>query len=159
MPGTPGISDSNWLAHRSISAFLIYLAGGLMLWASKRQPVTSLSSTEAEYYAARACGTEVVAMRHFLAEITNKAHPAATPIYVDNSACVSLARDFNSCKRTKHIDRRVHFLTDYQKMGEIQLIYIPTSKNTADGLRSQSPPRKFTGCSSIYVGQVPHMKH
>ena len=68
-----GLSDSNWLAHRSISAFLIYLAGGLILWASKRQPVTSLSSTEAEYYAASACGTEMVAMRHFLAEITNKA--------------------------------------------------------------------------------------
>ena len=146
-----GLSDSNWLAHRSISAFLIYLAGGLILWASKRQPVTSLSSTEAEYYAASACGTEVVAMRHFLAEITNKAHPSATPIYVDNSACVSLARDFNSCKRTKHIDRRVHFLTDYQKMGEIQLIYIPTSKNTADALTKPLAKHKFLEHRNLIV--------
>ena len=146
-----GLSDSNWLAYRSISAFLVYLAGGLILWASKRQPVTSLSSTEAEYYAASACGTEVVAMRYFLAEITNNAHPAATPIYVDNSACVNLAQDFNSCKRTKHIDRRVHFLTDYQKMGEIQLIYIPTSKNTADALTKPLAKLKFLEHRNLIV--------
>ena len=90
-------------------------------------------------------------MRHFLAEITNKAHPAATPIYVDNSACVSLARDFNSCKRTKHIDRRVHFLTDYQKMGEIQLIYIPTSKNTADALTKPLAKHKFLEHRNLIV--------
>lgn len=145
------LSDSNWLAYRSISAFLIYLAGALILWASKRQPVTSLSSTEAEYYAASSCGTEVVAMRYFLAEINGEEHPIATPIYVDNSACVNLAQDFNSCKRTKHIDRRVHFLTDYQKMGEIQLIYIPTSKNTADALTKPLPKHKFLEHRNLIV--------
>ena len=90
-------------------------------------------------------------MRYFLAEITNNAHPAATPIYVDNSACVNLAQDFNSCKRTKHIDRRVHFLTDYQKMGEIQLIYIPTSKNTADALTKPLAKLKFLEHRNLIV--------
>lgn len=149
--GLAALSDSNWLTHRSISAFLIFLAGGLILWASKRQPVTSLSSTEAEYYAASACGTEVLAMRYFLAELTGMDHPLPTPIYVDNSACVNLAKDFNSCKRTKHIDRRVHFLTDYQKMGEIQLIYIPTSKNTADALTKPLAKHKFLEHRNLIV--------
>ena len=72
------LSDSNWLAYRSISAFLIYLAGALILWASKRQPVTSLSPTEAEYYAARSCGTEVIAMRYFIAEISGENHNSTT---------------------------------------------------------------------------------
>ena len=149
--GLTGLSDSNWLVHRSISAFLIYLAGALILWASKRQPVTSLSSTEAEYYAASSCGAEVVAMRYFLAEITGNSHPLPTPIYVDNSACVNLAKDFNSCKRTKHIDRRIHFLTDYQKMGEIQLIYIATAKNTADALTKPLAKHKFLEHRSLIV--------
>ena len=113
------------------------------MWASKRQPVTSLSSTEAEYYAASACGAEVLAIRYFLSEITGNAHPLATPVYVDNSGCVNLAKDFNSCKRTKHIDRRINFLTDYQDMGEIQVIYIPTSRNTADALTKPLPKAKF----------------
>ena len=88
--GLTALSDSNWTADKSISAFLIYLAGGLIMWASKRQPVTSLSSTEAEYYAASACGAEVLAIRYFLSEITGNAHPLATPVYVDNSGCVNL---------------------------------------------------------------------
>ena len=67
----------------------------------------------------------------------------ATPVYVDNSGCVNLAKDVNSCKRTKHIDRRIHFLTDYQDMGEIQVIYIPTSRNTADALTKPLPKAKF----------------
>jgi hypothetical protein len=141
--GLTALSDSNWTAEKSISAYLIYLAGGLIMWASKRQPVTSLSSTEAEYYAASACGAEVLAIRYFLSEITGNAHPLATPVYVDNSGCVNLAKDFNSCKRTKHIDRRIHFLTDYQDMGEIQVIYIPTSRNTADALTKPLPKAKF----------------
>ena len=90
-------------------------------------------------------------MRYFLAEIAGAPHPLPTPIYVDNSACVSLAKDFNSCKRTKHIDRRIHFLTDYQKMGEIQLIYIPTSKNTADALTKPLAKQKFLEHRSLLV--------
>ena len=60
--------------------------------------------------------------------------PPPTPIYVDNTACVNLAKNFKACKRTKHIDRRIHFLTDYQEMGEIQVLNISTSANTADAL-------------------------
>ena len=60
-------------------------------------------------------------MRHFLAEITNKAHPSATPIYVDNSACVSLA------------------------------LYIPTSKNTADALTKPLAKHKFLEHRNLIV--------
>ena len=41
------LTDSNWSTGRSISGFLIFLAGGPIAWCSKKQPVTSLSSTEA----------------------------------------------------------------------------------------------------------------
>ena len=93
--------------------------------------LTSLSSTEAEYYAASACGAAVVASRLFLSDL--QAEPVMpTPIFIDNSACVDLAKDFKSCKRTKHIDRRINFLTDYQKMGLIEAVPIGTSENTAD---------------------------
>ena len=51
---------------------------------------------------------------------------------MDNSACVSLAKDFNSCKRAKHINRRVNFLNDYTRSGEIEVLPISTHDNTAD---------------------------
>jgi len=52
------LSDSDWSTGYSISGFVLFLAGAALLWASKKQPVTSLSSAEAEYYAASASVTE-----------------------------------------------------------------------------------------------------
>ena len=90
-----------------------------------------LSSAEAEYYAGSSCGASVVASRLFLSDL--EAEPVMpTPIFIDNSACVDLAKDIKSCKRAKHIDRRVNFLTDYQNMGLIDAVPIGTSENTAD---------------------------
>ena len=129
--GIFSLSDSDWSSGKSISGYVIFLAGAPVLWVSKLQPVTSLSSAEAEYYAASACGAAVVATRLFLSDLD--AEPIMpTPIFIDNSACVDLAKDFKSCKRAKHIDRRVNFLTDYKSMGLIDAVSIGTSENTAD---------------------------
>jgi hypothetical protein len=129
--GLYALSDSDWSTGKSISGYVIMLACGAIIWGSKKQPVTSLSSTEAEYYAASACGLEVMATRHLVADDVGM-QLTATPIYVDNSACVSLAKDFNSCKRTKHINRRVHFLNDYTQSGDVEVLSISTHDNTSD---------------------------
>uniref|UniRef100_A0A7S2E0K0 Integrase catalytic domain-containing protein n=1 Tax=Haptolina brevifila TaxID=156173 RepID=A0A7S2E0K0_9EUKA len=50
------LSDSDWSTGKSVSGFVLLLALGAIMWASKKQAVTSLSSAEAEYYAASACG-------------------------------------------------------------------------------------------------------
>ena len=129
--GLYALSDSDWSTGKSISGYVIMLACGAIIWGSKKQPVTSLSSTEAEYYAASACALEIMATGHLVADDVGM-QLTATPIYVDNSACVSLAKDFNSCKRTKHINRRVHFLNDYTQSGDIEVLSISTHDNTSD---------------------------
>ena len=139
------LSDSDWSTGKSISGFVLILALGAIMWASKKQAVTSLSSAEAEYYAASACGAEILAMRRFLDSI-GATCALPTPLHVDNSACVDISKDFNSCKRARHIDRRVNFLNDYEETGELQTVHIPTSKNTADVLTKP-------------LGKVKFMKH
>ena len=129
--GLLSLSDSNWSSGKSLSGYVIFLAGGPVLWTSKLQPVTSLSSAEAEYYAGSSCGAATVALRLFLSDID--ALPLfPTIVFIDNSATVDLAKDFKSFKRAKHIDRRVNFLTDYQDLGEVEVVHIGTSINTAD---------------------------
>jgi hypothetical protein len=66
--GLYALSDSDWSSGKSISGYVIMLACGAIIWGSKKQPVTSLSSTEAEYYAASACGAETIATRHLVAD-------------------------------------------------------------------------------------------
>ena len=87
-------------------------------------------------------GVDVIAMRLFLDSI---GAPSLTPtlVHVDNSACVDLAKDFNSCKRAKHIDRRVNFLTDYQARGDIQVLHIPTRLNVSDTFTKPLPKISF----------------
>ena len=136
------MSDSDWSTGHSISGFVLFLAGAALLWASKKQPVTSLSSAEAEYYAASACGVDVIAMRLFLDSI---GAPSLTPtlVHVDNSACVDLAKDFNPA-RGRNISTGVfNFLTDYQARGDIQVLHIPTRLNVSDTLTKPLPKVSF----------------
>ena len=129
--GLYALSDSNHSTGKSVSGFVVMLHGSPIAWGSKLQPVVSLSSTEAEYYAASVCGTVVLAIRNFLKDISlGELHP--TPVFVDNSACVNLGKHFSSCRRVKHIDRRVWFLTDYQEQGHIEIRPVTTARNTAD---------------------------
>jgi hypothetical protein len=118
------------------------LACAAIAWASKKQPVTSLSSTEAEFYAASSCGQDILALRQFLAGIHHMLDEP-TPLYIDNRACVALAQDPGSCKRTKHIDRRKWFLCDYQEAGELKAIPVSTQHNTADMFTKPLAREKF----------------
>ena len=129
--GLIGLSDSDWSTGKSISGFLLILCGGAIVWASKKQPVTSLSSTEAEYYAASVCGAEILYIRHLLQDLgTPESLP--TPLLIDNSACVSLGKHWGTVKRVKHIDRRISFLNDYVELGDIVLHHVSTRDNVAD---------------------------
>jgi hypothetical protein len=58
----------------------------------------------------------------------------STPIYCDNSGAVNVAKNFNSNKRAKHIDRRVNFLNDYTEAGDIKVVPISTKDNVADAM-------------------------
>ena len=74
-----------------------------------------------------------------------------TPLFVDNSACVSLGKNFGTCKRAKHIDRRINFLNDYCEMGDIELVYINTKDNIADLFTKPLDKVRFTGHRSHLV--------
>ena len=51
---------------RSVSGWAVMLSGAAISWASKRQPVTAISSTELEFYSASQCALECVYVRHIM---------------------------------------------------------------------------------------------
>jgi len=118
---------------RSTTGYIIYYGGGPILWKSKRQTVTSLSTMESEYVAASAATRELVGLRNLLHEL---GHPEDSPttLYEDNQSCIAHVKNPLRHARVKHLDIKLHFLRDAAESGSIVMTYIPTDKQRADFL-------------------------
>ena len=130
-----GYVDADWGSNpngrKSQSGYLFTLCGGVISWASKKQSVVALSSTEAEYVAASLACQEAVWLRVLLEDISfvqNK----PTIIKEDNQGAIALSRNPKYHPRTKHIDIKHHFIRDKVAKKEVVLDYCPTEEMLAD---------------------------
>ena len=121
---------------RSVSGWAIMLAGAMIAWSSKRQPVAAISSTESEFYSVSQCALDCVYLRRIL-ELLGYEETAPTFIAQDNNACIFLVKGTGMYARAKHIDTRVHWVRElassdnsevklYKIAGEYQPAYIFT---------------------------------
>ena len=129
-------SDANWASKspddaRSTSGWLLKIGSGPVCWASKKQSVTALSSTESEYIAAALAAREVVWLRDLLLGI-GVASTRATTLFCDNRAAKSLAESPNVGSRSKHINTRFHYLRECVQDGSIAIEWLPSEQQPAD---------------------------
>ena len=85
--------DANWASdmdRKSISSYVITLAGGAMAWSSKKQSTVALSTAEAIYVAATHCAKQVIWHRSLLNKVGIPL-PSTSTIFSDNQAAVSIA--------------------------------------------------------------------
>ncbi len=76
-----------------------------IMWKSKMQKTSALSTAEAEYYSAPAAGCEVLYLRTLLDSLGFK-QKKPTPIYEDNTACILWGNNIiGGRERAKHIVR------------------------------------------------------
>jgi hypothetical protein len=126
--------DADWASdsdRKSISGYVITLAGGAVAWSSKKQTTVALSTAEAEYVAATHCAKQVIWHRSLLNE-GGIPLPSTSTIFSDNQAAVSIAHHPEHHARTKHINIAHHFLRDLIQNGTLDLVYINTEYNLAD---------------------------
>jgi Reverse transcriptase (RNA-dependent DNA polymerase) len=126
--------DADWasdLDRKSISGYVVTIAGGAVAWSSKKQSTVAPSTPEAEYIAAAHVAKQVLWHRSLLKELK---FPLSTPstIFSDNQSAISIAHHPEFHARTKHIDIAFHFLRDHVQKGTIDLSYINTDFNIAD---------------------------
>ena len=143
-----GYSDSDWggdpSTFRSTAGFVFNIGSGAISWSSKRQPTVALSTCEAEYRAQTQASKEAIWLRQLLQNlIPLEQTPYATIIYCDNQGAIALAKDPKYHPRTKYIGVEQHWIREKIQNEEVELQYIETKKQVADGLTKPLPKDAF----------------
>jgi hypothetical protein len=130
-----GWSDSDYAGdlndRKSTSGYVFMLGTGAISWSSKKQPIVTLSTTEAEYVAAALCACQCIWLRNVLKHLKITQHKS-TVIYCDNSSSIKLSKNPIMHGRCKHIDVRFHFLRNLTKDAIVELRYCTTHEQLAD---------------------------
>lgn len=144
-----GYSDSDWAGdqstRRSTSGFLFSIGSAVISWSSKLQPSVALSTCEAEYIGQTNATKEAIWLKRLLDEVRPELglQAQATVIYCDNQGAIALAKNPQFHARTKHIDIQHHFVREKINEGLVQLKYIDTSDQVADGLTKALDKARF----------------
>lgn len=106
------------------------MQGGAISWNVKKQPTVALSSCEAEYMALSRAIQEAMWWNNLRSQIFTE---QPVPINCDNQSAISIAGNGAYNPRTKHVSIRYHFVHNSLRDGVVQLKYIPTMDQPADG--------------------------
>eukprot|EP00253_Pinus_taeda_P024043 PITA_24043 len=130
-----GYIDSDWAGsvddRKSTSGYVFHLGSGAISWASKKQPILSLSTAEAEYVAAIAAACQAVWVRRMLKDLHHD-QEGATTIFCDNTLAIALSKNSFFHKRTKRIDAKYHFIRELISNDEIVLQYYRSNDQFAN---------------------------
>ena len=154
-----GYTDADWAGdydtRRSTSGYIFNVGSGAISWSSKRQPTVASSSCEAEYMGQTQATKEAVWLKLLLQELNTpcsidvtgdpSTHPAiySVIIHCDNQGAIALGKNPQAHARSKHIGIQWHYQREKIEDGTVELRYIPTDQQIADGLTKPLSKDKF----------------
>jgi len=157
-PKLIGYADASYGSETDFSSRSGYgfmLAGGLISWYSGKQKntVPAQSSEKAEYYAAVLAANEAIWFRQLLEDLGS---PQDTIIiHEDNQACISLTKNPEDHKRSKHIQIKYHVIRGYVKEKLIKFEYCRTNDQLADIFtKGVSGPKLRSGLKDLGVREL-----
>ena len=131
-----GNTDSDWAGDpdtsRSTSGYAFFLGSSLISWASKAQPQTATSSTQAEYIALYNATTEVLWLRSLLSELKLLNPGLPSTLYCDNQAAIKIGNYHMVTPRSKHFDSKLHLVRESISNGAMAVVFCPGKENVAD---------------------------
>lgn len=135
-PTLLGWVDADWAncsqTRRSTSGFIFKVFGNTIIWSSRKQSLVTLSTTEAEYIALTSAAQETLWLQKLLVDLKLD-FSLPTRIYEDNYGCLQVTKNLET-KRSKHFDIKYHFLKELIWDEKIELEYVDTKHQLADGL-------------------------
>ena len=107
-----GYSDADWAGviedRKSTSGYIFCIAGGPVLWRSKKQDTVSILTAEAECVALSSAAQECVWMRRLNLELENS-QDGPTTIMEDNQSCIAMAKNSQYHGKAKHNRHKTSF--------------------------------------------------
>ena len=124
--------------HCAMSGYAFLIDRGVISWASRKQELVTLSSTEAKYVAATHTAKEAIWLHRLIDEFFPYSL-VLTPLYCDNQVALKLATDDNYHAQTKHINIHYHLIHQTVASSAINLSYCPTDDMAADAFTKALP--------------------
>ncbi|RVX10421.1 Retrovirus-related Pol polyprotein from transposon TNT 1-94 [Vitis vinifera] len=144
-------TDADWAGsltdRRSTTGYCSYVWGNLVTWRRKKQSVVARSSAEAEFRAMAHGICEGMWLQRILKELGIISNSTMT-VLCDNKATISIAKNPVQHNRTKHVEIDRHFIKEKLEGGTIRLMYIPSSRQTADILTKALPKATYENMKS-----------
>ena len=100
-------------------------------WSSKKQPIVTLSSCEAEYVAAASCVTQAIWLRNLLKKV-HLQQDESIEIFTDNKSTLALGKNLIFHDRSKHINIKYHFVRDCVDKKLVELKFVKSQDQIAD---------------------------
>ena len=151
-------SDASWQdcpdTGRSTVGYMIFHNGALIEANSTMPTPIAMSTSEAEYMAACSATMATAHIRMLLYDMTylgtkqwreSSQRLPTTPsvLMIDNEATVQIAKNGKLTRKTRHIERRFHFVRQGQQDGTHQLYWIPCDSQLADILTKTQTSSKI----------------
>ncbi|KAM1320779.1 hypothetical protein ACFX2F_013932 [Malus domestica] len=141
-----GYCDSDWTGSeddmRSTSGYAFTLGSGMFSWASIKQNTVALSTAEAEYVSAAEATSQAKWLR-FVLEDFGEEQVEGTQILCDNTSTIAMTKNLVFHQKTRHINRKFHFIREAIQAKEIELVYCRTEEHIADILTKALPKDRF----------------
>ena len=123
------------------------------MWQSRLQKSVALSTTEAEYMAVVQVAKEVIWMKDFIRELGIRQEEFR--LYGDSQCAIHITKNATYHSRTKHIQRRDHWLWERVEDKDFSLTKIHTEENGSDMLTKVLSAEKLDVCRRR-IGMASH---
>jgi len=126
---------------KSTTGIVFKSSGGAIVWKAKKQTLSALSTTEAEYVALSHCGTEARWLRNLYDELGFHLDKPLE-IRCDNLGAISMANNPYTSQSTRHINLKYHCIRQLIQNGYIITKPCRDAEQTADILTKPLPRPK-----------------
>ena len=138
---------------RSRYGYIILLNANVIAFGTGLTQRTATSTPEAEYIA-MAHGLKELLWTYQILLSVGVDIELPMQIHEDNQACIQIADNPISQRRTRHVDIRYHFIRDYINEGLISVMYCPTARMLADILTKALHKPAFQRLRDKIIGDV-----